>query len=193
MPFSSRRQFLRSSAFFAAGAAASWAVPLTIDALLAGSAEAAGPEARLRELKITLPPPSKPPRTLVPAVRVDNLLYVSGTGPRREDGTFIQGKVGQLTVEDARAAARLVGLNVLSAVRGALGSLDRVVRLVKVLGMVNSPPEFTEHPKVIDGFSELMIEVFGESAGKGARSAVGMGSLPFNIVVEIEAIFQVRD
>ena len=97
------------------------------------------------------------------------------------------------TIEEAANAARVVGLNVLSLVRDALGSLDKVVRLVKVHGMVNAVPDFGEQPKVINGFSELMVEVFGEEAGKGARAAVGMGSLPSNIPVEIESIFLVRD
>jgi enamine deaminase RidA (YjgF/YER057c/UK114 family) len=122
------------------------------------------------------------------------MLYASGHGPRQSDGTLIQGKVGrELSLEQGYAAARLVGLNVLSSVRSTLGSLDPVVRLVKVLGMVNCTPEFTQHPQVINGFSELMVEVFGEQAGKGARSAVGMSSLPSDIAVEIEAIFEVRD
>ena len=106
---------------------------------------------------------------------------------------MIQGKVGSdLSLEQGYAAARVVGLNVLSTVRSTLGSLDKVVRLVKVLGMVNCTSEFAQQPQVINGFSELVVEVFGEQSGKGARSAVGMGSLPSNIPVEIEAIFQVR-
>ena len=121
------------------------------------------------------------------------MLYASGHGPRKADGTLIQGKVGnELNLKEGYAAARLVGLNVLSTVRATLGSLNEVVQLVKVLGMVNSTPDFTKHPQVINGFSELMVQVFGEKAGKGARSAVGMGSLPSGIAVEIEAIFQVR-
>jgi enamine deaminase RidA (YjgF/YER057c/UK114 family) len=103
------------------------------------------------------------------------------------------GKVGRdLTIEEGRAAARLVGLNVLASVRGTLGSLDRVVRVVKVLGMVNAPEDFTQQPQVVNGFSDLMVEIFGEARGKGARSAVGMGSLPNNIPVEVEAIFEVE-
>ena len=150
-------------------------------------------EHRLRELQIELPPPPQPVAAYAPTVRVGNLLYVSGNGPRRADGTFVLGKVGaDLTLEQGYDAARLVGVNVLSSVRGALGSLNQVVRLVKVLGMVNCPPEFTQQPQVINGFSELMVKVFGGQAGKGARSAVGMGSLPINIAVEIEAIFEVR-
>lgn len=159
------------------------------DQALAGSADG-----RLKELKIELPPPPKPVAIYVPAVRVGNTLYTSGHGPNRRDGTSVQGKVGkELTLEQGREAARLVGLNVLSSVRDTLGSLDKVVRLVKVLGMVNCTAEFTQQPQVINGFSELMVQVFGEKAGKGARSAVGMNALPNNIAVEIEAIFEVRE
>jgi enamine deaminase RidA (YjgF/YER057c/UK114 family) len=129
----------------------------------------------------------------VPAVRVGNLLFVSGLGPTKPDGTLVRGKVGSdLSLADGYAAARLVGLNTLSTVQATLGSLNAVVRLVKVLGMVNCVPTFGDQPKVINGFSELMVQVFGEKNGKGARSAVGMGSLPNNIAVEVEAIFEVR-
>ena len=151
------------------------------------------PEDRLRELNITLPPSPQPVAVYVPAVRVGDMLFTSGHGPRRTDGTFIQGKVGRdLSIQEGYDAARLVGLNTLATIRSKLGSLDRVVRLVKVLGMVNSDPDFGKQPQVINGFSELMVSIFGETSGKAARSAVGMGSLPSNIPVEIEAIFQVR-
>jgi enamine deaminase RidA (YjgF/YER057c/UK114 family) len=156
-------------------------------------AQPSGAEQRLRELGIELPPPPKPVAVYVPAVRSGNTLYASGHGPRKPDGKLITGKVGaDLTLEQGYAAARQVGLNMLSSLRATLGSLDRVVRLVKVLGMVNCTPDFTKQPQVINGFSELMVEVFGKKNGKGARSAVGMGSLPSNIAVEIEAIFEVR-
>jgi enamine deaminase RidA (YjgF/YER057c/UK114 family) len=152
-----------------------------------------GAEARLAELKLELPPAPKPVATYVTAVRLGDLLYVSGHGPLKSDSTLITGKVGaDLDVAGGQAAARQTGLAILATVRHHLGSLDKVTRLVKVLGMVNSTPEFAEHPKVINGYSDLMVEVFGE-AGKGARSAVGMGSLPGNIAVEVEAIFQVKD
>ena len=152
-----------------------------------------GAEDRLRELKIDLPPAPKPVATYTPAVRVGNLLFVSGHGPAEIEGVAGRGKAGaDLTTDQAQAAARAVGLNILSTVKGTLGSLDKVVRVVKVLGMVNAAPDFTAHPTVINGFSDLMVEVFG-LPGKGARSAVGMGSLPGNIPVEIEAIFEVRD
>jgi enamine deaminase RidA (YjgF/YER057c/UK114 family) len=152
-----------------------------------------GAEARLAELKLTLPPAPKPVATYVTALRQDDLLYVSGHGPLREDGTMHTGKVGaDLDVAAGHAAARQTGLAILATVRSHLGSLDKVVRLVKVLGMVNCTPDFHEQPKVINGFSDLMVDVFGEP-GKGARSAVGMVALPGGIAVEIEAIFQVKD
>lgn len=149
-------------------------------------------EQRLEELNIQLPDAPQPVAIYRPAVQVGNLLFVSGHGPNRADGTQITGKVGvELTAEEAKEAARVTGLCILSTVRSTLGSLDRVVRVVKVLGMVNATPEFGEQPQVINGFSELMMEVFGDP-GKGARSAVGMGSLPGNIPVEVEAIFEVE-
>jgi enamine deaminase RidA (YjgF/YER057c/UK114 family) len=152
-----------------------------------------GAEARLAELKLTLPPAPKPVATYVTALRQGDLLYVSGHGPLREDGTMHTGKVGaDLDVAAGHAAARQTGLAILATVRSHLGSLDKIVRLVKVLGMVNCTPDFHEQPKVINGFSDLMVEVLGES-GKGARSAVGMVALPGGIAVEIEAIFQVKD
>jgi enamine deaminase RidA (YjgF/YER057c/UK114 family) len=151
-----------------------------------------GAEARVKELKLELPAPPKPVATYLPGVQVGNLLFVSGHGPLQTDGTMIAGKVGaDMTLEQGKHAARVVGLAILSTVRNTIGSLDRVLRLVKVLGMVNSTPDFKEHPQVINGFSDLMVEVFGD-AGKGARSAVGMGSLPGNIAVEVEAIFEVH-
>ena len=152
-----------------------------------------GDEARLAELKLELPPPPKPVATYVTAVRQGDLLYVSGHGPLRPDGSMHTGKLGaDLDVAAGQAAAKQTGLAILATVRSHLGTLDRVVRLVKVLGMVNCTPDFADQPKVINGFSDLMVEVFGEP-GKGARSAVGMGALPGGIAVEIEAIFQVRD
>ena len=152
-----------------------------------------GAEARVAELKLELPPAPKPVATYVTAVRHGDLLYVSGHGPLRSDGTLHTGRLGaDLDVAAGAAAARQTGLAVLSTVRHHLGSLDKVVRLIKVLGMVNCTPEFHEQPKVINGFSDLMVDVFGDS-GKAARSAVGMGGLPAGIAVEVEAIFQVKD
>jgi enamine deaminase RidA (YjgF/YER057c/UK114 family) len=136
---------------------------------------------------------TRPTNTLLSAVRVGDLLYVSGTGPGKVDGHELVGRLGQdYDVARGRAAAWHVGLQVLSVVRAELGSLDKVRRLVKTFGMVNATADFKEHPQVINGFSDLMVEVFGPEAGKGARSAVGMSSLPGGIPVEIEAVFQVR-
>lgn len=152
-----------------------------------------GAEARLAALGIVLPPAPKPIARFVPARRAGALLFLSGQGPVRSDGAVIEGRVGEgVSVEDARAAARLTGLNLLAAAREALGTLDRVETVVKLLGMVNAVPGFRDHPRVIDGCSDLFVDVFGE-AGLHARSAVGMGSLPRNIPVEIEAILAVRD
>jgi enamine deaminase RidA (YjgF/YER057c/UK114 family) len=153
-----------------------------------------GAEATLKGKGITLPPPTTPIGNYVGAVRTGNLLYLSGHGPVRTGGTFsVTGKVGRdLTVEQGYAAAREVGLNLLATTRAALGSLDRVKRVVKVLGMVHAADGFGDHPKVINGFSDLMVEVFGEAIGKHARSAVGMAGLPLGIPVEIEMILEVE-
>lgn len=150
-------------------------------------------EARLQELALELPSAPKPVATYVTAARHEDLLYVSGHGPYCSDGSLIIGRLGDdMDIPAGQAAARQTGLAILATLRSHLGSLDKVVRLVKVLGMVNSTPDFGDQPLVINGFSDLMVEVFGE-AGKGARSAVGMGALPRGIAVEIEAIFQVKD
>jgi enamine deaminase RidA (YjgF/YER057c/UK114 family) len=154
---------------------------------------AASAEARLKELNLTLPPPGRPMARYKMAVRVGNMLYVSGHGPAKVPDAPVTGRCGaDLDTAQGKASARAVGLNILATVRDQLGSLDKVVRLVKTLGMVNCTPDFLDHPQVINGYSELMAEVFGED-GVGARSAVGMGGLPSNIAVEIEAIFEVRD
>ena len=153
----------------------------------------ASPETRLKELGITLPTPPKPVAKYKPAVQVGNMLYVSGHGPAKlGDQNPLLGKLGaKLTLEQGKESARLVGINILATVRATLGSLDKVKRLVKTLGMVNAVPDYVDHPQVINGFSELMAQVFGDDAGVGARSAVGMGSLPAEIPVEIECIFEV--
>jgi enamine deaminase RidA (YjgF/YER057c/UK114 family) len=159
---------------------------------MTGREAAMSAEARLRELGIDLPQPTAPAGNYVGAQRVGNLVYLSGEGPRRPDG-HSSGKVGRdFTVEQARAEARLVGLNMLTTLRREIGSLDRVRQIVKVFGMVNAVAEFEHHPAVIDGFSDLMAEVFGD-AGRSARSAVGMASLPFQIPVEIEMIVEIED
>ncbi len=151
------------------------------------------PEARLQELQLQLPPAPQPVAVYKPLVVVDRMVYVSGHGPLRSDRTLITGVVGRdLTLDAGKAAARQVGLAILSTLRERLGSLDKVKRVVKVLGMVNSAPDFYDHPKVINGFSELIAEVWGPDDGVGARSAVGMGPLPGNIAVEIEAIFELH-
>jgi enamine deaminase RidA (YjgF/YER057c/UK114 family) len=152
----------------------------------------ASPEARIVELKLSLPNVPKPVAKYKTALLVGNLLYVSGHGPAKIGDKYVVGKVGaDLTLEQGKEAARSVGLAILSTVKNSLGSLDRVKRLVKTLGMVNAGPDFKDHPQVINGFSELMAEVFGEDAGVGTRSAVGMGSLPANIPVEVECLFEV--
>lgn len=148
-------------------------------------------EARLHELGITIPPQRPPAANYLPAARAGNLLFVSGHGPYLPDGSLITGKPGQdLSIEDGYAAARATMLACLATIRAELGSLDRVTRIVKLLGMVNCPPDFTMHPQVINGASDLLVEIFGE-AGRHARSAVGMASLPMNIAVEIEMIVEV--
>jgi enamine deaminase RidA (YjgF/YER057c/UK114 family) len=155
---------------------------------------ASTPETRIQELKLTLPSTPKPMAKYKPAVQVGNVLYISGHGPAKlAPDSPVAGRLGaDLNVEQGKESARLVGLAILSTVRNTLGSLDRVKRLIKTLGMVNATPEFTEQPQVINGFSELMAQVFGDDAGVGARSAIGMGSLPNNIPVEIECIFEVE-
>lgn len=148
-------------------------------------------EAKLKELNLVLPPAPKPAGVYKPVVIVDKMVYVSGHGPLKPDGTMITGRVGaDLDEQGGYAAARQTGLAILATLRANLGSLDRIKRLVKTLGMVHSTPEFQKHPAVINGFSELMAQVFGADQGVGARSAVGMGSLPGNIAVEVEAIYE---
>jgi enamine deaminase RidA (YjgF/YER057c/UK114 family) len=150
-------------------------------------------EARLAELKLELPPVNKPQGVYKPVVAVGELVYVSGHVSMRPDKTLITGRVGaELDLEGGRKAARQVALAMLTTLRGHLGSLNRVRRLVKTLGLVNCTPDFTSQPGVINGFSELMAEVFGPEAGIGARSAVGAVCLPGNVAVEVEAIFEVE-
>lgn len=153
-----------------------------------------GAEARLKDKNITLPQPPRPMANYVTAVRTGNLLFLSGHGPLRPEGKpSMTGKVGKdLSIEQGYQAARETGLNLLATTRAALGSLDRVKRVVKVLGMVNSADGFGDQPKVINGFSDLMVEVFGEEIGRHARSAVGMAGLPVGIPVEIEMVLEVE-
>lgn len=151
------------------------------------------PETRVQELHLVLPPVPKPVAKYKTAVLVGNILYVSGHGPLKEDGKMILGRVGgDLNLDQGKAAARQVGLAILATVRNTLGSLNKVKRLIKTLGLVQCTNEFSDQPKVINGFSELMAEVFGEDHGVGARSAVGTNSLPSGIAVEIECIFEVE-
>ncbi|MDK4706281.1 RidA family protein [Rhizobium sp. CNPSo 4062] len=151
------------------------------------------PYQRLAALGIELPPPPPPIANFVTHVREGNVLYLSGQGPRELDGYLHSGKVGgNVGVDRAYQHARLTGINLLAVMHSALGDLSRVKRVVKLLGMVNAVPHFEDHPSVINGCSDLFIEVFGE-AGQHARSAVGFGSLPGNITVEIEAIVSLND
>ena len=145
---------------------------------------------RIIELGLVLPPAPKPAGVYKPVLVVDKFLYVSGQGPILPDGTMVKGKVGaELDTAAGKLAARQVGLTMLSTIKAQFGELKRIKRIVKVFGMVNSTPDFDSHPAVINGFSELMAEVFGEENGVGVRSAVGM-ILPMNIAVEIEAMFE---
>jgi enamine deaminase RidA (YjgF/YER057c/UK114 family) len=149
------------------------------------------PYDRLRTIGLALMTPAVPVANYVPFVLAGPFLYLSGQGPRQPDGSLHTGKVGaEVGVEEAYMHARTTGLNLLSVAHMALGDLGRITRVVKLLGMVNAVPDFTDHPRVIDGASDLFVSVFGE-VGRHARSAVGMGSLPGNITVEIEAILEV--
>ena len=149
-------------------------------------------DANLNSLNVELPPAPKPMGVYKPIVIAGNMAYLSGHGPLLPDGTLLTGRVGsEVDQQQGYDAARQTGLAMLATLRSALGSLDKVKRVVKTLGMVNSTAEFQKHPAVINGCSELFAEVFGAEQGVGARSAVGMGSLPGNISVEIEAIFEV--
>ncbi|HVY30187.1 MAG TPA: RidA family protein [Polyangiaceae bacterium] len=148
-------------------------------------------DSRFADLNLELPPAPKPVGVYKPMVVVDKLAYLSGHGPMRPDTSLITGKVGaDLTLEEGKLAARQVGLSLIATLKAQLGTLDKVKRVVKVLGMVNAAPNFEEHPKVINGASELFASIWGTDAGVGARSAVGMGSLPTNIAVEIEMIVE---
>lgn len=149
-------------------------------------------EQRISDLGIELPQAANPVANYVNAVRTGNLIFLAGKGPKLDSG-YVIGKVGQdLTIEEGYKAARLVAIQQLAALKAEIGDLNKVVRTVKVLGMVNAGPDFTQQPEVINGFSDLMVEVFGER-GKHARAAVGMGSLPRGIACEIEMIVEVRD
>ncbi len=149
-------------------------------------------EDKLKELGIEIPEVSPPVANYVNAVTTGNLVFLAGKGPKKPDGTFIKGKLGaDLSIEEGQEAARICAINQLAALKAEIGDLNRVKRIVKVVGMVNATPDFENHPQVINGFSNLMVEVFGDR-GKHARAAVGMGSLPFNIAVEIDMVVEVE-
>ena len=149
-------------------------------------------EKKLKELGLELPPPPAAGGIYHPVVISGNQLYVSGQVPFKENGELIKGKVGtELTLEEGQLAARQVGLVMLSTIRSQIGDLGKIKRLIKTLGMVNCLPDFEKHPQVINGFSQLMMDLLGEEYGKGARSAVGM-TLPLNVAVEVEAIFELN-
>jgi enamine deaminase RidA (YjgF/YER057c/UK114 family) len=166
---------------------------LIINSLLPMALPAQDAETNLKEKGITLIPPPSPIANYINAVRVGNLLYLSGRGPWKPDGTYITGKVGKdLTIEQGYAAARLTAISHLSVIKTELGSLNKVKRIVKVLGMVNCTEDFKDQPKVINGYSDLMVEIFGDR-GKHARSAVGMNALPLGMAVEIEVIVEIEE
>ena len=149
-------------------------------------------EAKMIQMGLELPPAPSALGIYYPVVITGNQLLVSGQGPMQSNGELIKGKVGRdLSLEEGQEAARQVGLTMLSTIKAQIGDLDRIKRILKTLGMVNCYPEFEQHPQTINGFSQLMVDVFGEEIGKGARSAVGM-SLPANIAVEVEAIFELK-
>jgi enamine deaminase RidA (YjgF/YER057c/UK114 family) len=161
--------------------------------LLSGALLAQDAETKLKEKGIVLVPPSSPVANYVNAVRVGNLLYLAGKGPTKADNTNITGKLGRdLTIEQGYEAARITAINHLAVIKKELGSLNKVKRIVKVLGMVNCTEDFKDQPKVINGYSDLMVEIFGEN-GKHARSAVGMCALPFNMAVEVEVIVEIAE
>jgi enamine deaminase RidA (YjgF/YER057c/UK114 family) len=150
-------------------------------------------EQRLKELGVTLHTPDRPLANYVHAVRTGNLVFLAGHGPRKPEGGMVVGKIGrELDLEQGKEAARLVAINLLSSLKAEIGDLNKVKRIVKVLGMVNADPSFTNHPEVINGCSDLLVSVFGDR-GRHARSAVGMGSLPRNIPVEIEMIVEIEE
>ncbi|MEQ9592992.1 MAG: RidA family protein [Cyclobacteriaceae bacterium] len=151
------------------------------------------PESRLAALQITLPSPPRPVANYVNGVQAGNMIFLAGKGPKRADGTEITGKLGAgVTIEEGYEGARLTAINQLAVLKDMVGNLNRVKRIVKVLGFVNSDPEFIDQPKVINGFSDLMVEVFGEN-GKHARAAIGVATLPRGQAVEIELVVELYD
>ncbi len=182
-----RRDFLAGGSVFAAGALTA-AATTDLGASPQGPQQVPTPEERLRELGIELPEPATPVANYVTRVQVGDLLFISG-----HTSSAPRGKVGgELTLEEGYDAARDAGLRVLATVRDELGTLDRVARVVQIIGMVNCTPDFIQQPQVVNGFSDLLVEVFGEDLGRGARAAVGMVSLPRGVPVEVMTTFQVR-
>jgi enamine deaminase RidA (YjgF/YER057c/UK114 family) len=150
-------------------------------------------EESLRKMGLTLPPPAPPMANYIPVVKTGNLVFLAGHGPQRHDGSYLIGKVGKdFTIEQGYEAAQLVALNLLSTLKATIDDLDRIQRVVKVLCMVNCTSDFVDHPRVANGCSDLLVKLFGER-GRHARSAVGMGSLPLDIPVEIEAVVEVSE
>ena len=155
--------------------------------------KAQSPEEKLMQMGIILPAAPNPAANYVNVVRTGNLLYLAGKGPNGPDGKYITGKLGQdLTIEQGYEAAKSVAVNQIAVLKAELGDLSKVKRIIKVNGMINTTPDFTDHSKVMNGFSDMMVAVFGEK-GKHARSSVGMCSLPFNIAVEVEMIVEIEE
>jgi enamine deaminase RidA (YjgF/YER057c/UK114 family) len=151
------------------------------------------PEQKLEELGIQLSTPSSPVANYVNTVKTGNLIFISGKGPLKKDGNYVLGKLGEnLTLEQGYEAARLTAINLISTLKASIGDLSKVKRIVRVTGMVNATSDFTDHPKVVNGCSDLLVEVFGDN-GKHTRAAVGMNSLPLNIAVEIDMVVEVYD
>ncbi len=165
---------------------------LSLGGIVSAEEDVFNPEQRLKQMGIKLRRPPTPVANYVQAVRTGNLVFLAGHGPRRPDGGLVVGRVGSdLTLEQGKEAARLTAIDMLTSLKAEIGDLRRVKRVVKVVGMVNSTASFTEHPKVVNGCSDLLVAVFGER-GRHARCAVGMGSLPFNIPIEIDMIVEVE-
>lgn len=179
--------------YAAAATSAAALLVLSLIALPAVHAQDTDIEARLDALGITLPEMPTPVANYVQAVRAGNLVFLAGHGPLKPEGGYVTGKVGvDLTLEEGYEAARLTAIALLSSLKNEIGDLDRVKRIVRVFGMVNAPDGFTDHPRVINGCSDLLVELFGAARGKHARAAVGMNSLPIGIAVEIEMVVEVE-
>ena len=184
---------MKGELFSISGPIVSVILALALSSMGASALAQESVEARLEKLGLTLPATPKPVANYVPAVRVGNLLFVAGQGPSREGKILYQGHVGKdLTIEEGYEAAKACALNILSIVKSEIGSLDKVERIVMLSGFVNSADDFAEQPKVLNGASDLMVELFGDN-GKHARAAIGVNVLPFNIAVEVAAIVEVKE